>query len=165
MDSIRFEVTGDRQVGLVFEEFPNELYDALKAEVNALANELFAAVRAATPRRTGRLASEERLRLSSTDTRISGFVVVDGSANDASKAGALEYGAHRSTPVKAHAMRLDHVFGHLLAAPMSVMVEAYNRTPDIQEVAFEHGPLDAMQSEIIERLNAVVERTVAEANK
>lgn len=164
MDTIRVNVTGDRQVGIRFDEFPDELYDDLKAEISALTTELYGLIDAATPDRTGRLRSEERARVYSDKDRISGRVTIAGDSKDFAKAGALEYGAHRSTKVSAHQMRLDHVFGQKLSAPLMVLVDAYSRTPDIQEVAFERGPLGAMEPEIIARLNAVVERNVAKAN-
>lgn len=166
MDSIRVDITGDRKVGLLFEDWPDGLYAALKAEVNSLTTELYGLVEAATPSRTGRLRSEERMTFFSDENRIAGRVTVAGAdgSQDFAKAGALEYGAHRSTKVSAHSMRLDHVFGQMLAAPINVLVDAYNRTPDIQEFAFERGPLESMQPEILERLNAVVEQSVAKAN-
>jgi len=166
MDAVKIDVTGVRQVGLRFDEFPDELYVELKAEIDALSNELFSRVQAATPDATGLLRSQERLRLFADPNRITGYVDVEGGkgSQDFAKAGALEYGAHRATKVSAHGMRLDHYWARKLAAPETVLVQAYARTPDIQEHAFERGPLEAMQPEIIARLNAVVERAVAEAN-
>jgi hypothetical protein len=164
MDAIRVNVTGERQVGLLLEEFPNAFYDALLREVNALTRELLALIQARTPTRTGQLRSEERARVYADQTRIAGRVSVAGDAKDAAKAGALEYGAHRATSVRAHQMHLDHVFANALAAPMNVLVDAYTRTPDIAEVAFERGSLGAMEPEILERLNAVAVKAVGEAN-
>jgi hypothetical protein len=165
MDTIRVNISGDRKVELLFEEFPDGLYADLKAEINALSMELFARVEAATPQLTGKLRSEERVRLFADPNRITGYVDIAGTGQDFAKAGALEYGAHRATQVSAHSMRLDHVFGEMLASPMTVMVDAYSRTPDIQAFAFERGPLDAMAPEIVERLNAVVDRVTAETNR
>jgi hypothetical protein len=42
MDSIKIGLTGDRQAGLRFEEFPDHLYEGLRQEIDALTNELFA---------------------------------------------------------------------------------------------------------------------------
>jgi hypothetical protein len=61
-------------------------------------------------------------------------------------------------------MRLDHHWADKLSAPETVLVAAFTRTPNIQEVAFERGPLAAMQAEAIARLNAVVGKVTAEAN-
>lgn len=166
-DFIHIEVTGDRQVGLRFEEFPDELYQQLKAEIEALATELYARVEAATPSRTGRLRSQERLRIFADPNRITGYVDIAGDkgSQDFAKAAALEYGAHGPAKVSAHSMRLDHYWSTQLTQPESVMVEAYTRTTNIMERAFERGPLGGMEAEVVSRLNAVVEAAAAEANK
>ncbi len=166
MDTIRISVTGDRQVGLRFDNFPDALYEDLRSEIDALSSELFTRVQAATPSLTGQLRSQERERLFTDPNRITGYVDIAGGkgSQDFAKAAALEYGAHKATKVKAHAMGLDHHWAEKLAAPEQVLVEAYVRTPNIQEFAFERGPLAQMQPEVIARLNAVVEKAVAEAN-
>lgn len=163
---IRINITGDRQVGLRFEHFPDALYDDLRREINALSIELFALVEAATPERTGLLRSQERRRVFADNNRISARVDVAGEAGtqDFAKAGALEYGAHRGMKVSAHSMRLDHLWAEKLAWPLTVIVGAYNRTPDIEAYSYLRGPVAAMQPEVLTRLNAVVERNVAEAN-
>lgn len=166
MDAIRIDVTGVRQVGLRFDEFPDALYDALKDEINTLANELLARVQAATPVKTGRLRSEERVRLFTDPSRISGYVDIAGEkgSQDIPKAVALEYGAGAATKVRTHAMLLDHHWSLKLAEPQAVIVRAYTRTADIAEVAFERGPLAQMQPEIVARLNAVVAKATAGVN-
>jgi hypothetical protein len=167
MNTIHIDVTGAQDVGLRFEEFPDALYEALRQEIDALSIELYARVEAATPTRTGLLRSEERVRLFTDPNSIKGQVYIDAgkvSGGEYAKAGALEYGAHRATKVKKHDMQLDHYWSHLLAAPETVVVEAFTRTPNIQEHAFERGPLEAMRPEILARLNAVVEKTAAAAN-
>ena len=166
MDAIRIDVTGDRQVGLRFEHFPDALYDELKAMIEELTAELFARVEAATPTATGRLRNQERVRIFTDPNHIKGYVDIagQGGSQDFAKAGALEYGATRSTKVVAHKMKLDHLWANRLNAPIIVLVEAHSRRPNIAEHAFERGPLETMQPEIIARLNAVVEAAAAEAN-
>lgn len=166
MDNIRINITGDRQAGLKFEEFPDDLYEDLRREIDSLTHELFGLVQAATPSRTGELRSQERVRIFTDKNRITGYIDVAGKSGsqDFAKAGALEYGAHRKTKVSAHSMKLDHVWGEMLNAPINVMVAAYERTPNIAEHAFERGPLAIMQPEILGRLNAAVEQAVAKAN-
>lgn len=167
MDAIRISVTGDRQVGLRFDEFPQVLYADLRREIETLSAQLFAAVEADTPSKTGLLHSQERLRLFTDPNRITGYVDIAGTkgSQDFAKAGALEYGAHRATKVSAHSMRLDHHWALKLAEPETVMVQAFTRTPHIAEHAFERGPLKAMEPEVIARLNAVVQKAVAETNR
>lgn len=163
---IHIDVKGDRQVGVRFDEFPDQLYADLRKEIESLTSELLARVQAATPSKTGALRSSERLRIFADPDRITGYVDIAGDKGTQAfaKAGALEYGAHRSTKVSAHQMKLDHAWSQKWAGPEMVLVGAYTRTPNIAEHRFERGPLGAMQGEIIERLNAVVEKRVAEVN-
>lgn len=166
MDAIKIDVAGARQAGIRFDEFPDELRAELTAEVHALSIELFAAVEALTPEATGLLRSEERLRLFTDQNRITGYIDIAGAkgSQDFAKAAALEYGAHRPGKVSAHSMSLDHYWSLKLSEPERVLVAAFTRTPNIEEHAFERGPLAAMRPEIIARLNAVVARASAAAN-
>ena len=165
MDAIRINITGDSQVGVRFEEFPDVLYDELRVEIDALSSELFARIEAATPSKTGELRRNERLRLFTDANRITGYVDIAGKGSqDFAKAGALEYGAHRKTNVSSHSMKLDHAWSNKLSEPMDVIVDAYDRTPNIAEHAYERGPLAAMRPEIISRINAVVDKAVAGVN-
>jgi hypothetical protein len=167
MDAIHIDVQGERQAGIRFDEFPDALYEDLKTEIDALGIELFAGVEAATPMRSGELRAQERLRVFADPTRITAYVDVAGrkGSQDFAKAAALEYGAHRPSKVAAHTMALDHYWALKLTAPERVVVDAYTRTPNIAEHAFERGPLNAMAPEVIARLNAVVDKATAEANR
>ena len=166
MDTVKINLTGDRQAGLRFEEFPDELYAALKQEVTALTDELFSRVQAATPELTGELRSKERVRIFTDENRITGYVDFGNlTIEEIKKAAALEYGAHKETAVKSHSRKLDHAWANALAAPLDVIVAAYSRTPNIAERAFERGPLAEMRDEINSRLNAVVEKAVAQVNQ
>lgn len=166
MDALRIEVTGLRQVGLRFEEFPDNLYGELRTEIYGLTEELLGLVEGATPELSGKLRGQERMRVFADKDHIKGQVFIAGTkgSQDFAKAAALEYGAHNAAKVKAHRMRLDHAWDVKLSAPEMVMVSAYSRTPNIEEHRFERGPLAEMQPEILERLNAVVAKGVAEAN-
>lgn len=166
-DQIRIDIEGDRQSGLRFEEFPDHLHDEFLAEINSLSNELANRIEAAAPSKTGTLRSQVRLRMFDQEDRIRGYIDIEGrkGSTDFAKAGALEYGSKgKPTKISAHNMRLDHYWNHRLAAPTTVLVEAYERTPDIAEHSFMRGPLAAMRPEILKRLTDVVERAVADAN-
>jgi hypothetical protein len=168
MDAIKFNVTGPREVGLRLDEFPNGLYDDLLHEIESLTNEAFARVVAKTPSRTGKLRSEERVRIFADKQRISGRIDVDApkGSEEFAKAGALEYGAHHARgEISAHAMKLDHAWSQRLGSPIHVMVAAHARPPNIAEVAFERGTLAEMQPEILAGLNEVIAKRVAEANR
>ena len=165
MDSIRIDIAGDRQAGIRFDAFPDALYDDLRAEIESLAPELYGRIQDATPVDQGDLLSKERMRVFTDKERITGYVDVSGSPNDIRKAGALEYGSRgRAIKVSSHSMSLDHAWSQKLDEPISVLVDAYNRTPNIAQHAFERGSLAAMQPEVIARLNAVVEKAVAQVN-
>jgi hypothetical protein len=152
MDSVKINLTGDREAGLRFEEFPDALYEGLRKEIDALTNELFARVVARTPELTGALRAEERVRIFADENRIRGYIDVHGSVADIKKAAALEYGAHKTVNVSAY------------ERPNGAVVKAYSRPNDVVEKAFERGPLEEMRGEINARLNAVVEKAVAGAN-
>ena len=167
MDSIHFEVAGDRQVGLRFDEFPDALRGDLLTKIEALSAELYARIVAATPSLTGLLRSEERLRVLQNKDRITGLVDINApkGSKEFGKAAALEYGADGPAKVSAHMMQLDHHWANKLARPQRVMVDAYTRTTNIMEHAFERGPLASMQPQILAALNDSVEKTTAEANR
>lgn len=160
---VHVDIAGDRQVGLRFEEFPDALHAELLALIGGqLGPELETLVEAATPDRTGRLRGEEGLRVFDDPQSIKAQVSVTA---EFAKAAALEYGAHRSTNVKAHSMRLDHAWSRRFNAPLSVLVSAYTRTPDIDEVDFLRGPLAAMAPEAIARMEDVVAKLAQAANQ
>jgi hypothetical protein len=158
---IGFTLTGDRSLSLRFDEFPRKLHDRFLAKVREITARLADAVRADAPHgKTGKLANSVVERVyDDGPARIKGRVTV---SRDFAKAAALEYGAHKRTKVSAHAMRLDHVFANRLAAPLTVAVGAYSRTPNIEATRFMRGPLAAAEAEIAEELRAVVDAVIAE---
>jgi hypothetical protein len=166
-DQVRIDIAGDRQTGLRFEDFPDDLHDDLRSEIDSLSRELLSRIEAAVPSKGGTLRSQVRLRMFGQEDRIRGYIDIDGrkGSTDYAKAGALEYGSRgKPTKVGAHQMKLDHFWDHRLAAPTNVLVDAYSRTPNIAEHSFMRGPLAAMRPEIVQRLTGVVERAVADAN-
>jgi len=160
MPEIQYLVTGDRQVALKFDRFPQQAHDRLLARIQALTAELEARVLAAEPRRTGRLHSATISKVYDDQEKIGGRVTVRA---DFAKAAALEYGAHRPTKVAAHEMRLDHVFAERLTAPMTVMVMLHRRMPNIAAYRFLRGPLAQMAPEIQAELQAAVAEAAAES--
>lgn len=156
---IKYEVAGDRQEVLRFDTFPELARKKLEAKIADLTARLFAAVTGAEPSRTGVLRGATVETIREGENFVTGRVSVRG---DFGKAAALEYGAHRPTTVKAHEMRLTHVFGRAMA-PEIVMVPSHARTPNIAEHRFLRGPLDAMRGEIVAELEAAVADAVAES--
>ena len=167
---INIEITGDRTIGLKFDEFPDQIYEDLHREINALANEAFAREAALLPVRSGRMASQERVRVFPDKNRITGYVDFDGqgsgSGSDYANIGALEYGSKgTSVSVAEHTSQLDHVWNRHLAAPLAVLIKAFDRTPNIGEHDFARGTITSMQGEVTSRLNAVVAKAADEFNK
>jgi hypothetical protein len=151
-------IEGATQVALRFDKFPADLHDALKDAITKDTTVLEGRVREATPARTGRLRSQIDSAVFDDKTKITGAVFVSGDdRNDFAKAGALEYGAHGTATVKAHAQTLTQVFGVMLDAPMQVMVEAYTRQTNIVAHRFMRNPFSAMESEIEADLREVVD--------
>lgn len=153
-DSIGVFVTGDREVELLFDEFPQRLHASLRVRIESLTEELYARIESAVPRRTGKLAQSVRSALRDTPDRIAGTVSVSGQF---AKAAALEYGAHAAFTRKAHAMRLDHVFARKLAGPITVDVPSASVTADIAERRFLRGPEAEMAGEVEADLRAAID--------
>lgn len=167
MDTVRIDVKGDRQAGLRFEEFPDALREELREEIDSLTSELYTRIGTVIPNKTGDMRSKLRAKLHEHDNRIVGSVYIAGKkgSQDLAKAGALEFSARRTKPVKEHKMRLDHAWNTKFDSPRTVIVEAFDRRNRQTEHAFMRGPLAAMQPEVKQRLNAVVEKAVKEANR
>jgi hypothetical protein len=154
-----FNVVGEREAGLRFEEFPKKAYTNLDERITALTSELYARVVSAAPKRTGKLRDSITMKIEKSPDRITGRVSVDA---DFAKAGALEFGSHRMIEVRAHSEALGRATSAALAGPNARMVEAYNRTTNIIAERFLRGPLGAMQGDINSQLRAAVDAAVAE---
>lgn len=152
-DSIGIAISGDRQVALRFDEFPQQAHEALRAHITTLVADLRARVVAAEPKRTGRLERETVAVVNDGANRITGLVRISA---EFGKAGALEYGAHGTAKLKAHYARLDHVYSRLVA-PMSVMIAAHSRQVDIAEHRFLRSGLDAVRDEAVNEMRAALD--------
>lgn len=159
MDDIAVIVTGARELALKLDALPTRLHDDLYARIGALTDELEGRVLGVVPKRTGRLESEITKFVIDKPDYISGRVRVSA---EFAKAAALEYGAHGTANIAAHQMLLTQVFGHALVAPISVLVDAYQRQMNIEARRFLRGPEEAMRGEVEEALRETVDRVVAE---
>lgn len=164
-DGIGVLVDGDRRVEAQFDAIPRALHDDLLDLFQGLVPELTARVQAAAPDRTGKLRSQIKGQVFDDKTRISGRVAVGGdSGNDLAKAGALEFGAHGTARVSAHEMRLDHLWGEMLNAPMMVMVEAHTRQLDLMAQRFLRDPFAGLEGEIVEKIKGVADIAIEETS-
>lgn len=165
MVEVRYEIESSLELGLRFEIFPDQLHDDLLEEITALGREAYDAAAVTVPRRTGRLASQERIRIFDQPERVAAVVDFDGGdakGNDAAKAGALEYGS-RGDPldIHAHVRRVESAFRR----PYEYLVHAYTRVPNIAEHRFARRVVDQIRGEAVSRLEAVIERRVDALNK
>jgi hypothetical protein len=161
-DDIGVIVTGDRRIAEKFENsgYLREFHDRLMQSIATLTDELYGRIEAAVPKRTGKLASEIVRKVTDSENRIVGKVSVSA---EFAKAGALEYGGTgKPFRVRGHSMRLDHAWGRSLATPVIVDVPDHSRTFDTPARRFMRGPLDAMQSEIVDQLRSAVNEVSAD---
>ena len=158
------QLINDRVAGIRFDEFPEEMRARLVAAITDLTGELYDRIEAAVPRRSGQLASEIHQFVDVGDTRITGRVkVITKDRNALLKAIAEEYGAHGLVRVRAHHQRVSTVFGRTIA-PIEATMAAYERHANIEQRAYERGPLDEMRGEISERLQAAIKAATDEAS-
>jgi hypothetical protein len=149
MISIRLD--GARQTAVRVDRIDERMRARLNAAIHRLTPRVKDRMVAAEPDRSGRLRSEARESYSDRDGIVAGRVIA-APRRDAVKAAALEYGAHRNTPVRAY----NRANGD--------MVSAYTRRVNIQPHRFVRGTLEAMQAEIDAELQRAVEETIDEAN-
>lgn len=160
---IGVSVTGAREVELEFDSMPQAMHARLLSRITFFIERLAGLVRAAVPRKTGKLASEIVSAVRDSADRITGEVSFSA---EFAKAGALEYGGSGKTfEVGSHTMRLDHVFSQKLGAPTEVLVKAYRRPLGIIARRFERGSFDTMAPEIEAGLRGEVDDTISEVTK
>ena len=155
-------ISGDRALELAFDEFPQRAHSRLLTDITTFTKRLEALVRSRAPVRTGKLQSQIVSRISDREEAITGQVTIAGASGsqDFAKAGAEEWGAHNARkPLRAHPMRLDHVFANRLNAPITVMVAAHSRTPNIAAQRFMRGSIEEMGPEILQGLREGVIET------
>jgi hypothetical protein len=159
MAGVGVVITGDRRVEQIFDKFPEILRPQLRAVIEDETEQLASRVRSAVPRKTGKLASEIATAVRESDTRITGIVRLTG---EYAKAGALEYGAHRTITVRDHSERLGHVWG--LVAALLVDVPSHERHQNLEAFRYLRGPFAEMEAEITSRLQEVVNRSTEDVN-
>jgi len=154
-------VTGDRKVELQFEHFPEALREQLIAPIKEMTGRLASRIRSRLPHgKTGELENSLVEQFFDDPDAVSGRVTFDA---DYAKAGALEWGApgrQNRQGVKEHRAKLDHAWGRKLNSPLMVIIAAHNRHLHLTAHRFLRGPLSESGPEIIDALNAAVDRTI-----
>jgi hypothetical protein len=154
-------VSGDREVALGYERFPDELRDRIRARMQRIVDRLESASRDAAPYKTGKLKSEIHGRVyADNPQRVAGYVQVTaagGGSDEYRKAGALEYGVNKSRSIAGRLagrnlvsrLRSQRVRDRLINSPIHQRAYRYLR-----------GPLDEMRGEIeAEMTEAIGEAT------
>ena len=158
-DTFGLEIKGDQSAVLRFDKFPDAAHDRLLEALRGIEARLEAAVIAAEPTLTGALKNETGGAVYDHGNRIAAVVGVRARGNDAAKAGALEWGAHRGFIVKAHQMSLGHFWSRLVDKRM-VSVPDYNRIPNVAERRFLRDPIAAMGDEALAEMRAALGEAV-----
>lgn len=152
---------GDKEISLRFEQFPGQLKDALKAEIDELVAEALQRSQKAAPKKTGKLRGELKGRTFVGLTRVAGYVSIyaGGDSNEYVKAATLEYGSKKPRRI----FKKD-VYETTKRGKKRRVVDRLTRPAVIREFRYLRGPLEEMKTEITRRLQAVLEAKVETAN-
>lgn len=157
-------IPNERQVLLRLAQLPIALRSQLLPTITSLAEQLLSRVQAAEPSRTGTLRSSTRMFVDQGENFIRGRVRIlgrpggRGGAHNIAAA-ALEYGVNRSIKVRAHQMRLEHVFGRAGERHL-VMVDAYQRRTQIRARRFLRDPAAALRERARNELETAINQAL-----
>lgn len=156
MIPVTIEVKGERQLLAHLGALPLEVQQRLLPVINSITRDLLYGVRSAEPFKTGALRASTRMFVDTGPTFIRGRVRVLASPTGAVRAAmggrlqthnvaaaALEYGVHSSFPVRAHAMRISHIFNR--PGARLVMVRAYTRRVSMRARRFMRDPFERIR--------------------
>lgn len=155
------ELVNQRRAELMFEVFPGLVHQSILATIERLLPVLAAAVKAEEPSRTGRLRASTVASIRQSPTSVIGRVSVVG---EYGKAGALEYGSHKTITVRSHKQIVTLLRG---GSPeqVEVSIPAYERRTNIDARRFLRGPIDAMRGTIVQALQEAVADAAAKAGR
>jgi hypothetical protein len=141
----------DTKIKLMLDQLPAKLQANIAARLDVLTTELQAKVRAAEPHRTGRLQAETRRFVDQRENWVRGRVRVLGPGGRGHNvaAAALEYGAHRSFPVKGYRRG-------------ATAVSAYRRHANIAERRFLRNAAEGIRPKVIAELQQAIADSIAD---
>ena len=144
----------DTRLKVMFDQLPKKLQANLKVTITELVDEALIRLRAAEPRRTGRIQRETRRFVDERESFIRGRVRILGPAGRGHNvaAAALEYGAHRSFPVRAYSRSGERV-------------GAYRRRANIAERRFLRDTAAGLHAMALAALQQAVSQTIADVQK
>ena len=156
-------ITGDRVLEARFAEWPKELHDSLYQRIAKLTDQLLGRVQALVPDQTGTLKNEIIARVFDDPERIKGYVSLEGGLDPEAyiKAGALEYGAHKTFAVSRYRRTITQAFGRDIS-PKRITVGEYRRTANIEERMFMRGALAEIEAEAVVELTAAINEKIGE---
>lgn len=157
-------IRGEREISQRFEQFPQELRQALKTRIEALIQELWTRVESVVPHRTGRLASEITSKVyDDSPTRIAGYVSVyapDDPRREMPKAGALEYGSSKARKIHDKSGRMET----LRNGKRRKIVVGMTKPAHLAARRYLRGPLAEMEPMIRAALEEAVAAAIADAS-
>lgn len=141
----------DTKITLMLDQFPKKLQANIAARLDVLTAELQAKVRAAEPHRTGRLQAETKRFVDERENWVRGRVRILGPGGRGHNiaAAALEYGSHKSIPVKGYRRG-------------GSAVVAYRRRTNIAERRFLRGSAEGMRAKVLAELQQAIADTIAD---
>jgi hypothetical protein len=150
-------ITGDRELEVKFDQFPQQIHGALLARITQVTETLQARVESAAPRKTGRLKSEVRARVYSSQNRIAGYVSIyaPGVAEEYAKAATLEYGTNKPR----HAVERVKT---LLGKSRRRILNRISKPVHISAMRYLRGPFDEVAPDIQADLQSVVNEVASE---
>lgn len=150
-------ITGAREVELKFDEFPREMHGKLLERITAVTENLRARIEAAAPNKTGRLKSEIKARIFSSQNRIAGYVSVyaPGIEGEYAKAATLEYGTDK--PRRA----FERIAGRFGKTRRRIL-DRISKPVHIEALRYIRGPFDEFTPEIQAELQSAVDEAVKE---
>jgi len=147
----------ERSLVLRFGQFPDFARDRLIAAMWRIERRLEAAVHAAQPSRTGALRAQTGGRVYEHPNRIAAVVGVRvPNADDAMKAAALEYGSSRVVQVRAHAAKLNHIWGRIVA-PITVQRPGHTRRTNLRPDRYLRDPYAAIKADALGEMRVAIE--------
>jgi hypothetical protein len=144
----------DTKVKLMLDQFPAKLQANIVRRLEPVMAEAQAKVRAGEPHRTGRLQAETKRFVDEHENWVRGRVRILGPGGRGHNvaAAALEYGSHKSIPVKGYRRG-------------GTPVAAYRRRTNIAEQRFLRNAAEVMRPKASAELQAAIADTIADANK
>jgi len=161
--TVTVTVRGDRELALLFDQFPERMRGKLRERITALVSQLEGEIEAVTPVKTGRLRSEITERIYSDDpSRVAGYVSVYAASvtGEYAKAATLEYGTNKARRLTERRSLIARAFGRgrrRIVASMSKPVHIAARR-------YLRGPFETMEPEIRAALEEAMAEAVAEGN-